>query len=123
MNYQKGLLASYLLGATGLLAFTIIIIAIDPTKSDWYFKSAFFVSFFWMLAGMLTPIIFWGRVSAGSRDVLFTYFPVALRQGIIIALLATSLLILQSWRALSFWDFILVLLGAFFVELALRSRK
>ena len=45
------------------------------------------------------------------------------RQGILLALLAVGLLILQSFRMLVWWDALLVVAGVFLIELYFLSKN
>jgi len=47
----------------------------------------------------------------------------SLRQGILLALLATSLLVLQGLRMLLWWDGLLTVAGVFLIELYFLSRE
>lgn len=123
MNYRLGLLVSLGAATAGLLVGGLIIFTIDPTTADVLTKLSLFVSFFLLLAGFAIPALFWSKVTVGNREVVFAIFPIAVRQGILLSILFTGLLILQSIRGLSWWDAILVAAGVGFVELAFRSRS
>ncbi len=122
MNYRLGIIAALAIAILGFLVWGLIFLTVDPGTSDVLTKSALFVSIFATLAGLAIPLLFWGKLSAGNREVVYANFPIAVRQGILIALVGTGLIILQSIRSLSWWDAILVVAGAGFVELAFRSR-
>jgi hypothetical protein len=47
----------------------------------------------------------------------------SLRQGILLALLATSLLVLQGLRMLLWWDGLLIVAGIFLIELYFLSDR
>lgn len=122
MRPRSGLLTSFFVGLIGLLVTGLIVLTVDPEAGDGLTKAAFFASFFLMLSGFSVPIIFWIRVASSNREVIFSQLPAATRQGILLAILFTTLLLLQSLRSLSWWDAILVALGIGFIEIALRSR-
>jgi hypothetical protein len=122
VTYRSGLLWSFLAATLGLLLGGIILLAVDPMTADALVVAAFFTSIFLVLAGLAVPILFWGRTTAGNREVVFANFPIALRQGVLVASTLTVLLILQAVRALSWWDAVLVVAAAGFIELAFRSR-
>lgn len=122
MSHHIGLLLALLAAGVGFLVGGLVVLSIDPFTADILTKAAFFVAFFLFLSGVAVPILFWGKVSAGNREILYAHFPVAVRQGVLLGTLFTVLLILQSFRALSWWDSLLVVAGAGFVELAFRSR-
>ena len=123
MNYQGGLVVAVLAAAVGLLVGGLIVLTIDPATADPLTKAAFFGAVFLFLSGLAVPALFVGKVSAGHREVLFAHFPTAVRQGVLVGTLGTVLLLLQSFRALSWWDALLVVVGAGSVELAFRSRS
>jgi len=106
----------------GLLVGGLIVLTIDPATADFLSKSAFFGSVLLFSTGLAVPILFVGKIQAGNREVIYAHFPAAVRQGLLVGMTATSLLILQAIRALSWWDALLVIAGAGFIELAFRSR-
>lgn len=122
MNHRVGLLVSLVLAGVGALIVALIILTVDPGQADLLVRAAFFAGIFLALAGLLTPAFFWGRVVLSNREVIFAQFSSAARQATLLGLFLTGLLLLQSLRALSWWDAVLMAAGAGFIELAMRSR-
>jgi hypothetical protein len=122
MNIGTKLLISFLLASIGLAIGTLIVVGVDPNAADSLTKGAFFGVVFLTLSGFSVPIIFWSRVQAGNREIIAGHFPIAVRHAVLLSALATALLLLQAIRALSWWDALLVVAGAGFIELAMRSR-
>jgi len=123
MSHSFGLLVSMIAAAVGALVGALIMVTIDPATADILTKVALAGSCFLLVSGLATPALFWGKVSASNREVIYANFSIAVRQGILLALVVTTLLVLQAVRALSWWDAVLVIAGGFFIELALRSRS
>jgi len=63
-----------------------------------------------------------GQVSFYGVQQLLGHLGVSFRQGVFLAILAEILLILQSYRILTWWDALLVVVGMFLVELYFLAK-
>jgi hypothetical protein len=122
-------LKSYLWGMKigALLSFAgwiLIVFNVDPIESAAAGKLLFYGSFFLFFSAFSIIILTWMRKDlAEEKDVEMVYVSGSFRQGILIALLVSVLLLLQSFRILVWWDGALVVVGIFLVELYFLTRK
>ena len=99
-----------------------IITQIDPEK-NWQSKMFFFAAFFFALCGVLNLFFLRLRRKNMREEMLGENIILSFRQSILLAILATGLLFLQSLRMLAWWDGMLVMAGIFLVELYFLSRE
>lgn len=118
-TYFFGLFAATLLSFGVWLA---IFFFTDPELADFLTFGAFFSSLFLWLAGALTFIIFYLRVTLSNREVIFAHLPVAGRHAALVSAAVVSLLVFQTLRVLSAWEVILIMVIVVLVELAARSK-
>lgn len=106
-----------------LSIFYLVAKNIDPDKSGIAGKALFYLILFFFLSAFFNLLLLGARRSFIGSDMLANGLGLSLRQGILLAILAVALLILQSYRALFWWDGLLVLAGIFLLELYFLSRK
>ena len=112
-----------LISLISLIAFYLVAENVDPAKSGIAGKALFYLVLFFFLSGIFNLLLLGTRRIFLGNEVIFHGISLSLRQGILLAILATALLILQSYRALIWWDGLLVLAGIFLTELYFLSRK
>ena len=115
-------------GLGGMLIFWMIVFYlvaknIDPDKSGVAGKALFYLVAFFFLSAFFNLLLLGARRSFIGSEMAAHGLGLSLRQGILLAVLAVGLLILQSYRALFWWDGLLVLAGVFLIELYFLSRK
>lgn len=106
-----------------LLAFYLVAKNVDPTKSGAAGKALFYLVLFFFLSGLFNLLLLGTRKTFLGSEMAVYGLGLSLRQGILLSILAVSLLILQSYRMLVWWDGLLVLAGVFLLELYFLSRK
>lgn len=106
-----------------LLAFYLVARNVDPTKSGAAGKALFYLVLFFSLSGIFNMLLLGTRRMFLGSEMVFQGISLSLRQGSLLSMLAVVLLILQSYRALFWWDGLLVLAGIFLAELYFLSRK
>jgi hypothetical protein len=122
-------LSSYLWGmrisaATAFTAWVLVIWYIDPEKSGLAGQALFYASSLLFFAVIFILFFTWLRkIIGGNDEIAFVYLGVSFRQGMLMALLAVGLLLLQQFRMLTWWDGALVVAGIFLVELYFLTRK
>lgn len=105
-----------------IAALTYVLVSIDPDSWGYVGKIIFFTAVFFSAAGIFNLLLIRVRRSFISGDEV-GHLGISFRQGILMAILLTALLILQSFRILVWWDGLLVLAGVFLVELYFLSRN
>lgn len=105
-----------------LLVFASVILMIDPGEAAWTVP-LFVVTWFLFWAGVSA----WGLLGVYRRSLgeekTFRYKRSLLRQSLLIALMATSALMLKYIQALEWWTAGLVLTGGLLLELTLRRQS
>lgn len=120
-------LKSYIWGMRIFALFSIIAMGfvlkyIDPEVMGIIGKGVFYLVLFFALTGILNLFLLSLRKGIMTGDNAFINIKLSLRQGALLALLAIGLLILQSFRALVWWDGLLLLAGIFLIELYFLSK-
>ncbi len=108
-----------------LLAFggwITIFFNLDPSRSDRFVFIALYASLFIFLIGVITFIGFGMRILLTNRELIYSHFPVSLRQATLISFAAVGLLFLQSLRVLSPVDAGAFVLAVLLLELFFRAR-
>lgn len=105
------------------IALAGVIIYVDPEKSGVAGKAIFYLVFLFFLSGFLNLILIWLRKKMIGRDVIAANLSLSLRQGILLAILAIGILILQGMRVLVWWDGLLLVAGVFLIELYFLSKE
>lgn len=106
-----------------LLAFGLVLFYIDPENWGNIGKLIFYLTLFLLLTGLFNLFLLFFRRKIISDDETLEKINFSFRQAVLLALLATSLLMLQSFRMLVWWDGLLVVAGIFLIELYFLSKK
>ena len=106
-----------------LVAFVFVITYIDPEISGIWGKIIFYASFFLAVSGLLNLFLLFVRRKMMDEEMAAANAALSFRQGVLLAMLAIGLLILQSFRMLVWWDGLLVAAGIFLIELYFLSRN
>lgn len=100
-----------------LVALGLVVRYINPTKDGILGQTLFYISLFFSVTGMATLFLFWLRRNLSNNEAVYTNVGVSFRQGALIALAVSALMILQSLRLLVWWDGGLVLTAILLIEL------
>jgi hypothetical protein len=106
-----------------LVALGLIILYIDPKGSGIFGKVLFYISLFFSLSGIINLVFLRLRRKMIHADREGDNVGLSFRQGALLAVLAVGLLILQSMRVLVWWDGLILVAGAFLMELYFLSRS
>lgn len=106
--------------AIAAASWVIVILFLDPTVSGPIGLTLFFVSFFLTIFGIASVVGYTVRRLFQRREVAFRLVAISFRQAILVALLLTVSLFLQSRRLFTWWTSLalvafVTLLEAFFV--------
>jgi hypothetical protein len=108
--------------AVSILALNLIIFYVDPTAAGIFGKVLFYVSLFFVLSGIFNLFFLRLRRKMIYEDKEGDNIGLSFRQGALLALLFVGLLILQSLRILVWWDGLILVAGAFLLELYFLSK-
>lgn len=109
-----------IIGLFALSALVFIVLKIEPEKDTWT-KIFFYLAFFFFLSSLFNLFLLRLRRRAMRGELVGENIVLSLRQGTLLALLATSLFVLQGLRMLLWWDGLLIVAGIFLVELYFLS--
>jgi len=109
-----------IIGLTALSVLVFIVMKIEPEKDFWT-KVFFYFTFFFSLGSLFNLFLLRLRRNRMRGELVGENIILSLRQGMLLALLATSLLVLQGLRMLLWWDGLLVVAGIFLIELYFLS--
>ncbi len=120
-------LGLYLWGVriSALLALAVwaaVVMFINPRESGMFGQAVFYLSLLFALSGIFILFLTWMRRITGNEETPFIYIGMSFRQGMLLAALAVILLMLQSFKVLTWWDGLLVVAAVFLVELYFLSR-
>jgi hypothetical protein len=105
-----------------LAAWGLIVFYVDPEKSGLEGQAFFYSSLFLALAGFFTLFFTLVRKKVVDEEEQLFHVGMSLRQGLLLALLAVILLMMQHFRVLVWWDGLLVVAGTLLAELYFLSR-
>jgi hypothetical protein len=111
-----------IIGFVSLLAWGFLVTQVEPEKNYWM-KVAFYLTFFLFLVSLFNLFLLRLRKRVMRGEAVGENIILSFRQGTLLALLATSLLVLQGLRMLLWWDGLLVVAGIFLIELYFLSRN
>jgi len=83
----------------------------------------FYSSFFLLLAGILSIIVFYFRLIIQKKETVYIHFWPAVREGTIISLGFTALLILRGLKLLDIWVGIPIMIIILLLELFFQTKK
>ncbi|HLN18870.1 MAG TPA: hypothetical protein VK255_01740 [Patescibacteria group bacterium] len=112
-----------LLSLFSFALFGIIVTYVSPDDYGWQGKVAFYLIFGLFLSSFFGQMLIFLRRRTLETGMEDKNAILSMRQGLLLALLAVILLVLQSFRVLVWWDGLLVVAGVFLVELYFLSRS
>jgi hypothetical protein len=112
-----------LFSLVSLIVFGLVLAYVDPEASALPGKLIFYFSLLLFLSSFLSLFLLFVRRKTLGEESAMDSSGLSLRQGILLAVLVISLLILQSFRMLIWWDSLLVVAGIFLIELYFLSRN
>lgn len=122
-------LRSYLWGmrlafVASLAVLILVIKQIDPDVSGIIGQVLFFAAAFFFLASLFILFFTWLRKKISSdEESVVVHLGISFRQGVLLALLVTILLLAQRFRVLIWWDGALAVAGILLAELYFLTRK
>ncbi len=111
-----------IIGLFSFLTLGFIVMKIDPERNV-LIRVGFYLAFFLFLSALFNLFLLRLRRRIMRGELVGENIVLSLRQGVLVALLATSLLILQGLRMLLWWDGLLIVAGIFLIELYFLSGR
>jgi hypothetical protein len=112
-----------LLTLFSLVAFAFVVNFVDPEKAGAVGKLLFYLTLFFSLSGIFNLLLLGIRKRTMGEDTAVLNVGLSFRQGILLAILFSGLLALQSLRFLTWWDGLLLLVVIFVVELYFLNKQ
>lgn len=100
----------------------LILFTLNPLNSDFLIIAAFFASFALAIFCLSSLIGYYARVYIGNKEVVYSHLSISLRQGVLISLIVSGILILQTLKVLNWWIAGIWILILLLVELYFRTR-
>jgi len=89
---------------------------IDPSASGTIGKTLFFLVAFFVLSGIFNLLLLRLRKRIITSENIHASIVLSFRQGVLLALLASGILLLQGMRLLVWWDALFLAGGIFLIE-------
>jgi len=118
--YLLGIFIAALFGWGSLI---IVIYKLSPFLSTKLAFSLFYSSLFISLSTSLALVGYFLRILRHKYEIYFSHITVSLRQGVLLSVMICVAVFFQSMRVLTWWDGVLLLLLAVFIEFYFMGRK
>lgn len=104
-------------------AWLFVLFIIDPYEAGIIGQIFFYFSLWLFLMGMLVNILVWLRVRFLGGENAIETMGLSFRQGLLLALLVVSIIMLNAYNYYTWWICLLILAGIFLIELYFLSRE
>jgi hypothetical protein len=104
-------------------SWVMTILYVDPSEAKIFGALLFYMSLALGITGLASLIGFYLRILFSQNEVIFAHVTPSFRQGALISLCILILLVLQSFRLLTWWDILLVVLIVSLTEFFFHSRQ
>jgi len=108
---------------TSLGLWFLLLFNVNPYQAPAWIISIFYFTFFLFLLSIFSIVGFYVKVWASNREVIFQHLVPTLRQGAIVSLMFTGLLLLEQMKVLNWAVASLYIVSLAMLELFFRSRK
>jgi len=105
-----------------LVSLGLVLNYVNPDRDGVLGQGLFYVSLFFSVTGIAMLLLFWLRRTFSRYEEVQENVGVSFRQGALIAAAVCTLLVLQSFRLLVWWDGGIVVAGVLLIELWFLSR-
>lgn len=105
-----------------LVSLTFILTNIDPYSTTILNFALFYLSFFVALAGLFILSGFYLRKLFVKKKIAYRLLRTSFRQGILISLILTGFLLLQSFKVLSWWSGGIIVLVIIIFEIYFKKK-
>lgn len=123
MTLKKYLLLMFLATLICWLSFGVVVYFVDPTLTNWFGFLIFYLSLFLSLVGSLSLLGFIVRFIVNKNEFAFKQVITAFRQSILFAFLVSAALFLQSYRLVSWWNFLILIILLTVIEFLFIARE
>ena len=122
MTHHKYISSILTTGILAWIGWTITVFKFDPLTQINIALPFFFVTLLIALSCTFTILGFYFRVWLFKNEIFYKHINIAIRQGIVIAVLTIVCLLYQMMRVLTWWSGLSIIVGAIFLEFYFSSR-
>ena len=115
-----------IIGAAGVLswlAFLVVINKLDPFESTGLALGMFYLSLFFALTCTFTVVGFYFRVWLNKNEIYYNHINIALRQGLLLTVIALGCMTFQLLGVLTWWSGLLFIACVTMVEFYFMARQ
>lgn len=94
----------------------------NPIERNFANISLFYLSLAVFMTGFFSLFLFWVKKKTSSEELLQLHMGVSFRQGLLLSIIVIVILILQSFRVLTWWDGLLAVGAVLMIELYFLAR-
>lgn len=120
---KRNLFYLFFITIFSILSIILCISNYNPYKINLIQFVYFYSSFFVTVAGILSIIIFYIKIILQKKETIYIHFWPAVRQGLIISLGLSVLLILKGLKLLDWWVGIPIIVIILLLELFFQTKK
>ncbi len=106
------ILAAFMAG----VAMVLIISNFNPNESSWVVFAMMFLSILILLAGLSIPFFYLYKFKKGTLEII-NIMPESVRQGLILSIVFTIVLIMQTIHVLTWWNGLSVIVIAVILDM------
>jgi len=112
----KSLYGMIIAALIAIVAIVLIVINFNPSESSWVVFVMMFLSIFILLAGLSIPFFYFYRFKKGTLEVI-NIMPESIMRGLILSVVLTILLIMQTIHVLTWWNGLSVIVIAVILDM------
>lgn len=118
--YVFGLISTIVIS---LALWLILIFNINPFSAPFWVISLFYITSFFFFAAIFSLIMFYVKIWAGNKEVIFSHIMPTLRQGSMISFVIVALLFFQQIGILNAWLAGIFTFAIILIELYFRANR
>lgn len=123
MSHHRYLAIIGVAGILSWIAWVVVINKLNPFESTGLSLGLFYVSLFFALTCTFTVIGFYFRVWMNKNEIYYNHINIALRQGVLLTMIALGCLTFQLLGVLTWWSGLLFIGAITMVEFYSMSRQ
>jgi len=120
---KRNLFFVFSLFIVGLASLFISVNNYNPFTASLYEFLFFYISFFITLLTFISIIIFYVKIGKSKSEVIYKNFWPSIRQGTILSLGVTSIIVLKGIRLFDIWIAIPIIIIVILLELFFQTKK
>lgn len=109
-------------GLLAWVAWLLIVFKLSPFESSGVALTFFFLAFFIALACTFAVVGFYFRLVMYRNEIFYSHISLALRQGVLLSMVANLCLVLQMLRVLNWWSGFLLVVMTLLLEFYFSAK-